>query len=280
MIPAPEGFRPYEGLKEDDYQYNMGTKFNVLGWDTDIDVGYGKDIDNIYTNNSLNRSLFIDTHTSPTNFYDGTFTPASSPARSMPRISSMSAWRRRSRSRSARKRAKTFMPSRAGDTASQYKEGGNSFPGFLNSDAGAHSRKNYAGYIDLALAPIEALQLDLAGRAEHYTDFGDTQIGKFTARYDFSPQFAVRGTIATGFRAPTIAEEFYTATNVSPTAATVQLPANSAAAKILGLNNLKPETSTSYSAGIVAHPIEDMSVTVDMYSTTVGNRIVPGRHGA
>ena len=116
-----------------------------------------------------------------------------------------------------RKRAKTFMPSPRAIRPSQYKEGGNSFPGFLNSDAGAHSRKNYAGYIDLALAPIEALQLDLAGRAEHYTDFGDTQIGKFTARYDFSPQFAVRGTIATGFRAPTIAEEFYTATNVSPT---------------------------------------------------------------
>ena len=38
-----------EVLKEDDYQYNVGTKFNVLGWDVDADVGYGKDIDNIYT---------------------------------------------------------------------------------------------------------------------------------------------------------------------------------------------------------------------------------------
>ena len=45
----PNGFRPMEGLKEDDYQYNIGTKFNVLGWDMDVDVGYGKDIDNIYT---------------------------------------------------------------------------------------------------------------------------------------------------------------------------------------------------------------------------------------
>ena len=67
------------------------------------------------------------------------------------------------------------------------------------------------------LAPIEALQLDVAGRVEHYTDFGDTQIGKITARYDFSPQWAIRGTVSTGFRAPTLAEEFYTAVNVSPT---------------------------------------------------------------
>jgi iron complex outermembrane recepter protein len=276
LLSAPEGFRPYEGLKEDDYQYNVGAKFGVLGWDVDAGVGYGKDIDNIYTNNTRNRSLFIDTHQTPTNLYDGTFTSSQftgtidathqfNVGMASPLTVAIGAEAR-----------EDLYAIAAGDPASQYKEGGNSFPGFLNSDAGRHSRKNYAGYIDLALAPIEALQLDLAGRAEHYTDFGDTQIGKLTARYDFSPQFAIRGTLSTGFRAPTIAEEFYTATNVSPTSVTVQLPADSAAAKILGLQNLKPETSTSSSAGIVAHPIEDMSVTVDMYSTTVGNRIVPG----
>ena len=84
---------------------------------------------------------------------------------------------------------------------------------------------------------------------------------------------AIRGTLSTGFRAPTLAEEFYTAVNVSPTSATVQLPANSAAAALLGLGNLQPETSISYSAGIVAHPLDDLSVTVDAYSIAIGNRI-------
>jgi iron complex outermembrane receptor protein len=127
--------------------------------------------------------------------------------------------------------------------------------------------------VDFALAPIEALQLDVAGRVEHYTDFGDTQIGKITARYDFNPQWAVRGTVSTGFRAPTLAEEFYTAVNVSPTADTIQFPADSAAANLLGLSNLKPENSTSYSVGIVAHPLEDLSATIDAYSIAIGNRI-------
>ena len=127
--------------------------------------------------------------------------------------------------------------------------------------------------MDFALAPIEALQLDVAGRVEHYTDFGDTEIGKITARYDFNPQWAVRGTVSTGFRAPTLAEEFYTAVNVSPTSATIQLPADSAAANLLGLSNLKPEISTSYSVGIVAHPLQDLSATVDAYSIAIGNRI-------
>jgi iron complex outermembrane receptor protein len=84
----------------------------------------------------------------------------------------------------------------------------------------------------------------------------------------------VRGTISTGFRAPTIQEEFYSATNVGPTTAFVQLPPNSAAAAILGVQPLQPEASTSYSAGIVAHPLEDLSITVDAYSISLRNRIV------
>ena len=273
LIQYPEGMRPAEVLQEDDYQYNVGTKFNVAGWDVDADASYGKDINRISTWYSGNRSLFIDTHSTPTNFYDGSFTGSQftgtidathqfNVGMASPLTVALG----------AEAREDTYSIG-AGEADSYYKEGPQSFPGFAPSDSGNHSRKNYAGYIDFALAPIEALQIDVAGRAEHYTDFGDTQIGKITARYDLSSQLAIRGTVSTGFRAPTLAEEFYTATNVSPTSATVQLPADSAAAKLLGLENLRPEISTSFSAGIVAHPLEDLSVTVDGYSIAIGNRI-------
>ena len=273
LIPFPEGFRPLESLKEDDYQYNAGEKFNLAGWAFDLDVGYGKDIDDIFTLNSANRSLFIDTHTTPTNFYDGRFTASqltgtldATHAFNVGMASPLTV------ALGIEAREDTFAIG-SGDPASYYKEGANSFPGFPPAGAINASRKNYGAYIDLALAPIEALQLDVAGRAEHYTDFGDTQIGKITARYDFNPQWAIRGTISTGFRAPTLAEEFYTAVNVSPNNASVQLPANSASAKLLGLPNLLPEVSTSYSAGIVSHPFQDLSLTVDVYSIALSNRI-------
>jgi len=74
LVMYPGGFRPQVAMKEDDYQYNVGLKFDVLGWDVDTNIGYGKDIDLIYTYNTANRSLFIDTHTSPGNFYEGSFT--------------------------------------------------------------------------------------------------------------------------------------------------------------------------------------------------------------
>jgi iron complex outermembrane receptor protein len=274
LVMYPQDMEPQETLTEEDYQYNLGLKFDLVGWDMDANIGYGKEIDKISTVDSGNRSLFIDTHTSPSNFYDGSFTASqftgtidATHSYNVGMASPLTV------ALGVEAREDTYRIG-AGDPASYYKEGPQSFPGFAPASAGDHSRKNYAGYIDFALSPIEELQLDVAGRAEHYTDFGDTQIGKVTARYDFNPQLAVRGTISTGFRAPTLAEEFYTAVNVSPTSATVQLPADSAAAQVLGLGNLKPETSTSYSVGIVAHPVADLAFTVDAYSLTLGNRIV------
>ncbi|MCE3519306.1 TonB-dependent receptor, partial [Escherichia coli] len=98
-----------------------------------------------------------------------------------------------------------------------YKEGGQSYPGFRSSDAGVHGRHAHAAYGDVAAVPVEGLKLDVAGRYEHYSDFGSRFIYKGTGRYDFSDAFALRGTFSTGFRAPTLAESFYSATNVSPT---------------------------------------------------------------
>jgi iron complex outermembrane recepter protein len=273
LVLYPQGFRPTEVLKEDDYQYNMGLKFNVAGWDIDADIGYGKDIDYISTWNSGNATLFTDTHTTPRNFYDGSFT-ASQLTGTIDATHPFNVGLASPLTVAVGGEAREDLYAiGAGDPLSYFNEGPQSFPGFSPVDAGAHSRKNYAAYVDFAVAPIEAIQLDAAGRVEHYTDFGDTEIGKITARWDITPQWAVRGTVSTGFRAPTLSEEFYTAVNVSPTADTVQLPANSAAARLLGLSNLKPEISTSWSAGIVAHPFQDLSATVDAYSIAIGNRI-------
>src|SRR5258708_18187597 len=86
--------------------------------------------------------------------------------------------------------------------------------------------------------------------------------------------FAIRGRVSNGLRAPTLQEEFYSATNVAPTFAVVQLPANSAAAHLVGFQNLQPEKSTNYSAGIVAHPTEGLQITLDAYHIEIRSRIV------
>jgi iron complex outermembrane receptor protein len=274
LIFYPQGFNPQEAMREDDYGYSVGIKGSIDGWNWDLSGTYGKDRTKIYTLQSANAALFLDTHTTPTDFYNGQFTATEATfnldinkALEVGLASPLTV------AVGLEGRENTFGIQQ-GDAASIYKEGGQSYPGFQPTDAGLHSRRNYAAYIDFAVSPIQDLQVDIAGRFEHYTDFGDTQVGKITARYDFTPEFAVRGTISTGFRAPTIQEEFYSATNVGPTTAFVQLPPNSAAAAILGVKPLQPEASTSYSAGIVAHPFDNLSITIDAYSISLRNRIV------
>ena len=274
LIFNTQGFNPQEGLQEDDYGYTLGAKGEVEGWHWDLSGTYGKDRDKIFTYNTANASLFVDTHTTPTNIYDGTFTATEATFDLDVSKDFEVGWATPlTVAFGAEGRENTFGIT-AGDAASRYKEGGQSYPGFQLSDAGAHSRKSYAVYADLAASPIKDLSVDLAGRYEHYTDFGDATIGKLTARYDITPEFAVRGTISTGFRAPSIQEEFYSATNVSPTSAIVQLPPNSAAAALLGVKPLQPEASTNYSAGIVTHPFDNFSLTIDAYSISLRNRIV------
>ena len=274
LIFNRQGFNPQEGLREDDYGYTVGLKGEIAGYHWDISGTYGKDRDQIFTYNTANASLFVDTHTTPTDIFDGTFTATEATFNiDITKNYNVGLASPLTVAIGGEGRENTFAIGK-GDFASTYKEGGQSYPGFQASDAGAHSRKNYAAYIDFAVSPITDLQVDIAGRFEHYTDFGDAQVGKINARYDFTPQFAVRGTISTGFRAPTIQEEFYSATNVSPTSAIVQLPPNSAAAAILGVKPLQPEASTSYSAGIVAHPLDNLSMTLDAYSISLRNRIV------
>ncbi|HEX5263384.1 MAG TPA: TonB-dependent receptor, partial [Phenylobacterium sp.] len=274
IVFAPQGFSPREGLVESDYALTFGLRGDTAGWHWDLSSTYGRDKDDISTLNSANRALFIDTHFTPTQFADGAFTSTQwTNNLDVSRAFDAGMAEPLNVAFGIEQRSESYEIT-AGDAGSTYKEGGQSYPGFLQSDAGKHTRNNFAGYVDVAASPVTALKVDAAVRFEHFNDFGDTTVGKLTGRYDFSPAFALRGTIANGFRAPTLAEEFYSATNVSPTSAVVQLPPNSEAAALLGFSPLKPEKSTNYSVGFVAHPAANLVATLDAYSIDIKNRII------
>jgi iron complex outermembrane receptor protein len=286
-IPAlyPQGFNPREEAKEDDYALTMGIKGTVADWRWDLGTSYGKDDVEINTIDSGNVSLFNDTGSTPTDFHAGDFIASQfTTTLDVNRDFDAGMASPLNVAFGIEQRHETYEI-KPGDAASRYKEGSQSFPGFALTDAGTHSRDNAAAYVDFALSPVEDLQLDLAGRYEHFSDFGDTTVGKLTGRYDFTSAFALRGTVSTGFRAPTLAEEYYSATNVSPSSAFVQLPPNSPAAKLVGVDGLKPEDSTNYSLGVVFHPAPGVTATLDAYQIEISDRIVGsgslyGRGGA
>ncbi len=122
---------------------------------------------------------------------------------------------------------------------------------------------------------MEKLQVDVAGPLRALQRFRRYQRRQAHVAATTSPMaFAIRGTFSTGFRAPTLAEAYYSATNVSPSSANVQLPPNSDAAKLVGIDGLQPEEATNYSLGFVLRPIERLTVTLDAYQIKVDDRIV------
>jgi iron complex outermembrane receptor protein len=276
VYPYPFGFNPLEAAGEDDYQLNIGIKGEVEGWKWDLATGYGGDKVNISTIHTYNTGYSQSTGLpSPKDFYDGFLeTTQWATTIDISRNFELGLPGPLNFAFGGEYRRDTYTIGQ-GVPLSWENGGASSYPGFTPNDAGSNGRKNYAGYIDLNIKPTAGLTLDAAGRFEHYTDFGDAKVGKLTARYDFTPEFALRGTISNGFRAPTLAEEYYTSTNVGPTTAFVQLAPNSAAGKLLGLGNgLQPEHSMNYSFGMVWRPTPGLSATLDVYQITITNRIV------
>jgi iron complex outermembrane receptor protein len=272
-FPFPNGFSPQEGLAENDTSVTGGARGHGGGWTWDLSATYGRDRDRISTLDSANASLYADTGQTPTDFRAGAFTASEWTANlDITKRIDLGLPKPLTLAFGGEYRRDTFAIEQ-GDAASIYKEGAQSFPGFQPTDAGSHQRRAWSAYIDVSANPVQAWTIDLAGRYENYSGFGGDTIGKITTRSDVSPVFAIRGTVGTGFRAPTLAEQFYSATNVSPVFAVVQLPPNSAAAAILGFKPLKPEKSTNLSAGLVMRPMATMSISLDAYQVTIRNRI-------
>jgi iron complex outermembrane receptor protein len=275
IYPFPYGFNPQEASNEDDYQFNLGVKGNIASWNWDLATGYGGDHVGVSTIQSYNAGTYNTTGVpTPVNFYDG-FLEATQWTSTLDfaRDFNIGLAGPLTVAFGGEYRRETYQIG-AGVPLSYEAGGAQSYPGFTPLDAAIHDRTNYAAYIDLATQPIEGLRVDGAARFEHYSDFGNATVGKLTARYDFTPEFALRGTVNNGFRAPTLAEEYYSSTNVGPTTAYIQLPPDSPAAAALGLGRLQPEKSIDYSLGMVWRPLPHMSTTLDVYQITITNRIV------
>jgi iron complex outermembrane recepter protein len=280
--PFPFGFDPSELDQENDYASTIGIKGVVASWNWDLSTTWGRDHHDVYTINSGNPGLYdsppngVNTtgEPSPRDFYDGDMIASQwTNTLDINRDFDVGMAGPLNVAFGAEFRKDWYVIG-AGQPEAYLGGGPSSFAGFGPTDQGDNSRTNYAVYIDLAGKPIDALRFDIAGRQEHFSDFGNATVGKLTARYDFAPEFAVRGTISNGFRAPTLAEEYYSSTNVGPSSTDVQLPPDGAGAKVLGLGALQPEKSSSIQLGFVFRPLPIMSATLDVYRIRVTNRIV------
>lgn len=155
--------------------------------------------------------------------------------------------------------------------------GSNGFPGFKPQDAGEFSRHNIAVYVDIEAYITEDWMIGVAVRYEDYSDFGDTTKGKIASRYQLTEEWAIRGAISTGFRAPTVGQSNVrnVTTAFTPDGLEDQatLPPTNPIAIQKGAVALEPEESQSFSFGIVAEFDNGFYLTADYFNIEVTDRL-------
>ena len=291
----PTGFLPSIDGTVIDYSTTVGGKGTMRGWGYDLSAAYGNNGFRFDIGNTNNPTYGI---ASPLNFYAGKLrssqlttnldltrplsvglsTPVNLAFGAEARLDSYSITQGQPESYSNGGVTILDGPS-AGKAATP---GSQLFYGFKPTDETKASRNSLAGYVDVEGNVTSALSLDLAGRVEHFSDFGSATIGKVAARYQLPLGLSLRGAASTGFRAPSLAQSVYSSTasnvltvNGVPTPNEVATyPVNSPIARALGATPLKAEKSRNLSAGASWAPTPTFTATFDYFDIKIVDRIV------
>ena len=155
--------------------------------------------------------------------------------------------------------------------------GSQGFPGYSPANEVDQSRSNFSLYADAEFDITESFLVSTAARFENYSDFGSTLNGKLSARLKATKNINFRGSISTGFRAPSLAQVYYNLrfTNFSSSGASEILlsPNNSPVTQAFGIEQLNEEKAVNGSLGMTA-TFGDFTATIDGYMINVKDRIV------
>ncbi len=275
----PQGFLPLENSRSTDTSLVTGVRGDAAGWRWDVSANYGENEFRLNLDNTANIDLGA---ASPTHFYAGRLKSSQAllnfdiakefpvEAFSGPLTVALGTEYRRE-----------VYEIGAGDEASYYGSGAQGFSGFRPVNAGSHSRDNKSAYANFEAEITKQFSASAAVRHERYSDFGNTTSVKGSTRYAFNDWISLRGTASTGFRAPSLAQQYYTITTtnfsvvngVNTPIETGTFAVGSAAASALGATALKPEKARNYSLGLQLQPSRNWTTTVDAYRIDIDDRI-------
>ncbi|PWB25760.1 TonB-dependent receptor [Flavobacterium sp. HTF] len=283
--PSYDGYGPtFEGDLSD-YNGTLGFKTVKNGWNTDASVTVGGNKQVYTVNNSVNRSDLVDAdgnniyrENSPISFKPGgtSFNHIVGNIDVSKIVSDQISIGFGTEFRSE------YFSVIEGDKASWDGLGADSFAGNRPENSGKWNRYNVGVYLDVAFDITKDFLINGTVRHEEYSDFGGATVWKASTRYKFlDDKVTVRGSLSTGFRAPTL-HQIYTQksqysfvagqgiqisgiiNNVSPQARQLLIP------------QLDAEKSTNITVGIGAKPFQNFNFTIDYYNIKVEDRIVLG----
>jgi iron complex outermembrane receptor protein len=156
--------------------------------------------------------------------------------------------------------------------------GSQGFPGFQPVDEVDADRDSKALYVDLEVRTSPKFLVTAALRGEDYSDFGNTVNGKTSFAYAATPRLRLRGSVSTGFRAPSLHQRYFSSTFtdfIAGEAADVKLARNdSELARLVGIPALSEEQSVNVSAGFTWRARANTELTADVYQIDIDDRIV------
>jgi iron complex outermembrane receptor protein len=290
----PQGFLPLIEPDVVDGSVTGGLRGAARGWAYDASLEWGHNSFDFHVTNSLNASLGPSIPPNQTEFYAGSFAFDQWVSNlDISRFVTVGPIERVSIAFGAEWRRETYqimagepnsyvdggLPNQLGGRAAP---GAQVFPGFRPSNEVDVSRDSVAAYADIEGDLTGWLRIGLAGRAEHYSDFGNTSDGKLTVRVEPMPRVVLRSAFSTGFRAPSLQQSWFSAVstnflNVGGTLVPFEVgtfPVESEVAAVLGATPLEPETSVNISGGFVLEPVDGMEISVDAYRIEIDDRIV------
>jgi len=303
----PDGYYPLNNIEENDFQFVGGLRGTLAGWDYDISSSFGRNYSHQFSKLSVRPSLGP---TGPTqwpnlaNFEFRQWTHNVDLHRSVdiglarPLEISVGGEYRLDRFRTFAGDPLAYQPAtytfKPGDQQYDWNVGRIASPVVQGAivlspaDEADISRKVYAGYVDLGIYPTDAWYIGAAIRAEHYDDGSGSPIGlKLNSRYEVTPTLAIRGTVGTGFRAPSLTQIGYAQTDgrtssffnpatgqteLRPTVAKL-VTADSTVGQLLGAKPLKAEKTWNAGLGFVFTPAPSLSITLDGYYIRIRDRV-------
>jgi iron complex outermembrane receptor protein len=298
----PNGYYPLNNTSETDYQFVGGGRGKLGAWDWDFSLSQGRNRNHQFSDLAIRPALGP---TSPTRWPNlATFQFEQTTANldvtrelevglARPLSLSFGAEARRDHFRTFAADPLAYTPAayviQKGDQQYDWNVGVLASPVvqaavvLTPDDVVDLKRDVVAGYVDLGLNPTDKWYVGLAVRGEHYTGSAGGTVGvKVNSRYDFTDAIAVRGTVGTGFRAPSLTQIGYAQTDGRTAVINGVLQPNvaklarndSQVARLLGAQDLKPEESWNLGLGVVLRPASNVNLTIDAYHIVIKDRIV------
>lgn len=136
-------------------------------------------------------------------------------------------------------------------------------------------------YAEAIVPLLTGLDLHVAGRGDHYSDFGEAFSPKVSLRWQPVDAVLLRASVSRGFRAPSLSENS-ASTNISygsvvdPHDPDIPGSRQTPTFFTIGNTDLDPERTHSYNFGVVLSPWQGTSLSVDWYKVELDNLVGTG----